>query len=92
MAQIAIQVTHLQDDGTTRGGDDIFLPPVQQDKRHKTKDTCGNEEGSPITVVTSDERRGDGSTSSNVDSSVEIYNTNELHFWGKRMELRYLHM
>ena len=72
-------VAHLQDDGSPRGGNNVSLPPVQQDKGYKTKDTCGNEEGSPITVVTSDKRRGDGSTSSDVDSSVEIYGSNELH-------------
>jgi len=61
----------------------IDLPSGQQDNGDNTKDTCGNEVGSPITVVTSNERRGDGSTSSDVDSSIEVYNPNELHLQKK---------
>ena len=83
-------VAHLQDDGSPRGSNNVSLPPVQQDEGYKTKDTCGNEEGSPVTVVASNERRGDGSTSSNVDSGVEIYDSNELH--QERRGSRYLHM
>ena len=88
---VGICATYIQDDGSPRGGDNISLPPVQQDDGHKTKDACGDEEGSPITMITGNERRGDGSASSDVDSSVKVCRPDELHLQ-KRPGLRCLHM
>ena len=77
--RVGIYAANLQDDGSPRRSDIVLLPSGQQDEGDKTKDTRGDEVGGPISVVTGDERRRDGSASSNVDSSVEVYNTNELH-------------
>ena len=49
-------VSHLKNDRSARGSNIVLFPPTQQEEEGKTKDARGNEVGSPITVVTSNER------------------------------------
>lgn len=62
---------YLEEDGPTRGCDDIFLPSEQEDDGYEDKDSGGYQEGLPITIVSRQKRSGDSSASAQVDCSIE---------------------
>ena len=65
--------TNLEDDGSTGRSLDIGLLADKQDDGGNGEDDGGDEEGDPVTVVTSDERSGDRSGGTQVDRGVEVH-------------------